>query len=187
MKIKRSRLEEIVKEEFANVVRELLEADGVDLKSSDDEDARKKKEPVEEPKVPDPKKKDDAVKAAPDADMPDPEEPIKQDAPETEDSIDAPDVSSDDEEIDVGEDPADDKLSKDVSEPDEEDKPGDNKIGSDLEGKQVQSITLQDSQVMKGAKEIVIQFQESPDPLHILFTKSGEVKFLYKNELHNDV
>lgn len=92
-------------------------------------------------------------------------------------------------ELPVPEDPATDKtLEKDVAAPDEvedaEDVTG-GKIADEITGKSVQSITMDPkSKTLPGAQEIVITFRDIPDPLKILVTKTGAVKFFFKG-IHN--
>jgi hypothetical protein len=54
-----------------------------------------------------------------------------------------------------------------------------------VQGKTLQSITASPkSKVLPGAQEIELQFDGSPDPLRILVTKAGQIRFFLKG-LHN--
>lgn len=165
MKIKRSELERIVKEELANHIRELTEAPKDDKEPSvvdaDNEKKGKEKQGDKDNKKPAPAKKDKAPK--------EPEEPN---------------------ELPAEDEPEDAELEKDVSDDDSEedaDEVTGGKIADDLTGKTVQSLTMDPkSKTLPGAQEIVITFREVPDPLKILITKTGQVKFYYKG-LHNSL
>ena len=168
MKIKKSRIEEIIKEELATHLNALLIAEGpAEVATADDEN-----------------RKDDQ-----------PTTPSKNSAPTVGGNIDneqqgEPEEDKGDKiEVPAGDDPADDKISKDVEEPEAEDEKG---IGGDisnaLTGKQVQSISMEpESKMMPGAREITLQFESDPHPLKILLGKSGMIKFHYRGSLHNEL
>ena len=60
------------------------------------------------------------------------------------------------------------------------------RVQQELEGKSIQSISFEPkSKVLPGAKEVVLTFANSTDPLKILISKSGDVKYFFKNALHN--
>lgn len=81
-------------------------------------------------------------------------------------------------------DPADDQLAKDDA---GEEPPIGGSIASDVQGKTIQSITMDnDSKMIPGATEVVLTFNEIPDALRIMVTKTGRVKFFFRG-LHNDV
>lgn len=108
-----------------------------------------------------------------------PEEPLPDDTP-------APEVGDElpDEELPVGDEPADSDLEADVAGEDEGAEEG--TVGAELEGKTIESITMEDdSKIMPGATEVVVTFRENPDALRLLVTKTGNVKVFYKG-LHND-
>lgn len=88
-----------------------------------------------------------------------------------------------------GEDPADDKLEQDAEEdPEEKEAEAKKSLSDILDGKSIQSISQEPkSKILPGAQEIVITFNDIPDPLKILVTKSGTVKFFFRNQLHNEV
>lgn len=158
MKIKRSVLEKIVREELTAHIKSVLEAKGEDPEVTDAEDEKKDSEK---------EKKPDAKKA--------PEKAPEKSAPK----------KSEPKELDVEKDPADPELDKEEEpEEDAEDVTG-GKIADDVTGKTVQSLTMEPkSKTLPGAQEIVITFREIPDPLKILITKTGGVKFFFKG-LHN--
>jgi hypothetical protein len=172
MKMKKAQLEKIIREELARHVGGLLrekEGEHPDLEDAeggteDDMSSASEKQP-------------DNTAGKPHG---------KQDA--------AP--SGDDEEKPIGDEPADNDLEKqavgDEGAPDEEEDdeagPEDTeKVSDELVGKTIQSISANPkSKMMPGAMEIVIQFDQMPDPLKILVTKSGQVKYYFKG-LHNEI
>lgn len=175
MKIKKSRIEQIIREELASHISELLVTEAAPAVSGadDENDDLEPNQPAKN-SAPTVGAKGDVV---PDGDQEPPE-----DKP-----TDVPD--GDDQEVPVGDDPADDQISKDVEEPEPEDE-GD--VGGDISdsvvGKSVQSITMEpESKMMPGAREITIQFESDPHPLKILLGKSGMIKFHYKGSLHNEL
>jgi len=175
MKIKKSRIEEIIREELASHIGSLLvmEAAPAVAGADDDNDDSEPDQPAKN-SAPTVGAKNDVV---PDGDQETPE-----DKP-----TDAPD--GEDQEVPVGDDPADDQISKDVEEPEPEDE---DDIGGDISdsivGKSVQSVTMEpESKMMPGAREITIQFESDPHPLKILLGKSGMIKFHYKGSLHNEL
>lgn len=92
-----------------------------------------------------------------------------------------------DEEVPAGDDPADDELSKDVEEPNAKKEKG-SKISDDVIGKQIQSLTAEkNSKLMPGATEIILQFENAPQPLRILIGRSGVIKYFYKGTLRNEL
>ena len=59
-------------------------------------------------------------------------------------------------------------------------------IASQVTGKTIQSITMEPkSKILPGAQELTLTFKEIPDPLKVLITKTGMVKFFMKNGIHN--
>lgn len=59
-------------------------------------------------------------------------------------------------------------------------------INDAISGKTVQSVSVEDkSQLLPGATQITLTFNETTDSLAILVTKSGDVKFAYKNQIHD--
>ncbi len=59
-------------------------------------------------------------------------------------------------------------------------------VNDELSGKTVQAITIEPkSQVLPGSKEIVLAFNETTDPLRILITQTGQVKFFWRGQLHD--
>jgi hypothetical protein len=80
------------------------------------------------------------------------------------------------------EDPADDEIEADVE--DDESKPSG--FSDELVGKTIQSVTREPkSKILPGAEEIVLTFNEITDPLRILVSKTGQVRFFFRNALHN--
>lgn len=60
-------------------------------------------------------------------------------------------------------------------------------VNNEVSGKTVQAITIEPkSELLKGAaKEVVITFNESTDPLRIIVTPTGQVKFAWRGQLHD--
>lgn len=85
-------------------------------------------------------------------------------------------------------DPADDDLEADADDPDKEDEErSSGKISKELTGKTVQSVTLEPkSQLVPGAQELVLTFNEITDPLRVIVTKTGAVKFFFRG-LHDSL
>lgn len=160
MKIRKSELVRIVREELARHVATLLEADGVKLVDAEgDDDAGKGDKKHASAKGQGPKRDDKPIpqkgKQPPPAGKKDPDgEPKELPADEPDDVEDEEDVTG-------------------------------GKIADEVTGKTIQSITMEPkSKLMPGAIEIVLTFQQIPDPLRIFVTKTGDVKFMLKG-LHN--
>jgi hypothetical protein len=179
MKFKRSTVERIVREELNSVVKEMYETNFGVHEADDDKDKKK------EPEVGGADKDNDNVepqKAGPDiapevgdkeTPAPDGEEPADTDIP--------------DEDVPAGDDPSDTELSQDAEDPAEEEPEGGD-ISKEIAGRSVQSITLEpESKLMPGAKEIVVQFEEIPQPLRILIGRSGVIKYHFKGSIHNEL
>lgn len=174
MKIKRRILEQLVKEELAKHLKSLLEKGG--------EDEGDKKPGVTDADK-DKKKKDKDVAPADSKPVKTQDDKKPKDAPE-DDSDELPEIPAED-------DPADDEIEQDVEEPEEDEeevgKSPVTDISDELEGKSVQSITVEPkSKVVPGASEVVLTFDQITDPLRIIITKTGEVKFFFRG-LHNAV
>ena len=61
------------------------------------------------------------------------------------------------------------------------------KISSTVVGKTIQSISLEPkSKILPGAKELVITFDQLTDPLRVLITSRGEIKFFFRG-IHNEL
>lgn len=181
MKMKKSRIEEIIREELATHLGELL-AFEADDKDKEPEVATADAENTDlEPDTPS-KNVAPTVGDKKDDDTPEGDQESPKDSP-------IGDGESPDAEVPVGDDPADSDISKDVVEPEPEDE-GDigGDISDDLVGKQIQSITMEpESKMMPGAREITIQIENHPHPLKILLGKSGMIKFFYRGSLHNEL
>jgi hypothetical protein len=172
MKIKKSVLENMIREELIKHTMELYEAEKksdvsvVDASDENDHDVNDDGEKVnDKQKSKDKKNVNEPAKKSPEK------------APEKK------------KELPVKDEPADDDLEKDVagSEEDIEDVTG-GKISKEIVGKTIQSVTAEPkSKILPGAQEINLTFNESPDPLKILITNSGQVKFYYRNALHNEL
>jgi hypothetical protein len=173
MKIKRARLETIIREELAAHLGGLLrekEGDHPEIQDAESEDDIKP-----------------ASNGQPDNTA---GKPVGK-----ADASPGGEVPGDDEEKPSDEDPADTDLEKqavgekgaDDEEDDEADVEDTEKVGDELVGKTIQSITANPkSKLMPGAMEIVLQFDQIPEPLKILVTKSGQVKYYFKG-LHNEI
>ncbi len=179
-RLKRSRLEQIVREELAAHIRELREA------PEPPEDEDEPKEPTgQEPEAP---KKSVGGPAKPKARTPAPTKSTA-DAPEKDAQKSA---AADPDKPGAPEDPADADLDADEPE-DSDDGTGEDdadplagKLSEELEGRRVQSLTVEPkSQKVPGASEIVVTFSDVPDPLRIIVTKTGEYRFSYKGALYN--
>ena len=180
MKIKRSQLEQIVKEELMRHLSEqLLEAepkpadveDGDENKKSKEKSGGKGEKGKTEPQV----DIDNATTKPKTTGKPagEPEgEPPTQELPD---------------------DPADDELETDVADPEAEESEEDpadgakNDISDELSGKTIQAITMEPkSKMMPGAIEVNITFDQVADTFRILIGKSGAVKFFWRG-LHNSL
>lgn len=167
MKFKRSTVERIVREELHSVIKEMYEA------KDEDED-----------------KKQDVKSAESDNDAVEPPAAGPDVAPSVGDdsgTITPGDSDIPDEDVPAGDDPSDTELSQDVEDP-KDGEPEKSDISKDIEGRSIQSITLEpESKLMPGAKEIVIQFEDSPQPLRVLIGRSGAVKYHFKGSVHNSL
>ncbi len=167
MKISRSFLEQIVREELTEALRET---------DDEDEETEGTPPPKRGPSVHDASrtgKAGDARKGPADA--------MPQGSRARPDPIAGADDDDDAEVPDV-EDPADDEISADVDDEDD----GDSKLADELVGKTIQSVTMEPkSKLVPGAQELVITFNEIADPLRVLVTKSGEIRFFFRGGLHN--
>jgi len=181
MKIKRSVLEKIIREELRSHIKELMmnEApkDGKNKVPAmvDANDEKKKKEK--------PGGKGDEAPTRPQAAS----EPVQQSKGKETPKNDKAGAKQ---ELPVAKDPVDPELDKDVADPaaeeDSEDVTG-GKIADEISGKTIQSVTMEPkSKILPGAQEITLTFREIPDPLKILITKSGAVKFHFKG-IHNEL
>lgn len=185
MKIKRTRLAEIIREEILGLL---------EFSDGSDEPKKEKKRPSRaadvtsaelDPTAPNDQTPDGGTVKGPDASpVPPSDAPGKrmdpsqldepQDGPEggPEEPEADPDAESDEEDAvdaagDAGEDPS-------------------GAVNDDVSGKTVQAITIDPkSKVLPGAKEVVVAFNESTDTLRILVTPTGMVKFFWKNSLHD--
>lgn len=106
----------------------------------------------------------------------------KNDSVETVDANDE-ETSSDQEELD-SEDSSEDDEAIDTS--GESGKNPSGAVNNDVSGKTIQAITIEPkSKILPGAKEIIISFGETTDPLRILATPTGAVKFYWRGGLHD--
>ena len=170
MKVKRSVMLKLVKEELAKHIQSLLEADPKKPKDSEVVDAEKEKGEKEKNDKKDPKEQ-----------KPD-DKPPKKDAPKPETKKTPP------KELPAEEEPADKAIEKDVAEPDGEEDASEitgGKIADEIVGKTIQSITMTPkSTTAPGFQEISLTFREIPDPLKILVGKTGMTKFVFRG-VHN--
>ena len=59
-------------------------------------------------------------------------------------------------------------------------------VNNEVSGKSIQALTIEpQSKILPGAKEVVISFNDSTDSLRILVTAAGQVKFFWRNQLHD--
>lgn len=177
MRVKRSVLQKIVKEELLALMRE-----------AQDEPEKKEKEKDPEPKKdPKPKvKKGDAVGPSDDPQVP-PADKQPKNMQDPAGEVPEPDMPEEppeetDEPVDTGDDMADDEL---------DDMPGEDpgsELASEISGKVLTGVQdVKKSKTLPGARELVLTFKDSNQPLRILITRSGVVKFLFKGKLHNDI
>jgi hypothetical protein len=184
VKIKKSKIEQIVREELALHLKELLEAPktvGADKDNDGGEDEAPGKDMA-------PKKGAGKGPERPDGDQ---EAPKAKPAPKSDKvpadaAPDEEEPEGEPEEVPTGDDPADDEIAADASGEDEEQTGG--AISDELVGKTVQSISYEpDSKMMPGAREITIQFEQQPHPLKILIGKSGMIRYVYKGGVHQEL
>lgn len=178
MKVKKSVLVRLVREELARHVRSLFEdspKDEPDVVDAEvDGPAKKKKGEPPAAKGPEKGKKKTGPEKEPAGKKPlaakAPPAQKKGGTPPELPAVDAPD----DAELEKGAD--------DVEEPAEL---TGGKIADEVTGKRIQSITMDPkSKIMPGATELVLTFDEIPDPLRVLIGKTGKVLF-YLRGLHN--
>lgn len=171
MKIRKSRLVEIIREELVAGLVGLSEAPKLTTGTADDE--KKKKEPP-----------DEAPK--------DHEGPPKPKRPPKEPEVPEAGKEDEPEEVDgkvPGEDGADPEPPEDaeLDEPADGERDADKKVADELVGKTVQSVTVDPkSKTLPGATEIVFTWDQSPDPLKILVTKTGKIAYFFRG-LHNSL
>ena len=174
MKIKKTELVKIIREELASHIKSLMEAPGDE---NDEGEPVKTKKPSKTPKAPvpqkvEPNKTDDKPVKAPGKVAPPEKAGSKVDLDKDQEPPEQP----------IEKDPSDDELEKDSE--DEEDVTG-GEIAKEVTGKTIQSITMSPkSKIMPGAIEVTLTFAQMPEPLRILVSKSGDVKFYHKG-LHN--
>lgn len=59
-------------------------------------------------------------------------------------------------------------------------------VNNEVSGKTVQAVTIEpQSKILPGAKEVIISFTESTDALRVIVTATGQVKFFWRNSLHD--
>jgi hypothetical protein len=182
MKIIQSQLRRIVKEELARELLRLAEAGAPTVADAESDGKKKKKgEPPPKKDVSPPESADaPAPKGGAKAAGARPEDPRDKKAP-------GPAKGAPPPEQELDSDPADDEISDDEADGGEEEGGEESKISKELPGKIIQSITAEPkSKVMPGAMEVVITFNDTPDPFRILIPKSGVPKFFWKG-LHNEV
>lgn len=171
MKITRDRLGQIIREEVVRMIREAdKDEPGAELADAEqDSKGKKDAKPAEKkPAPPAPKKSPGAH---------------KKDAGD-------PAAAGGGNVLPAEEEPADDELEQDVADPaateDESEVTG-GKIANTVTGKTIQSMSMEPkSKIVPGAKEMVITFDQITDPLRVIITKQGEVKFYFRG-LHNEL
>lgn len=173
MRISKSLFERIVREELKNYFEAKGDKDP-DVQDADQERPPDEKKPGKDATPQ--KKAPPAQKPEPKADLEEPEKEPKQEKP--------PVLPAEDQ-------PADADLEKQADDPvgaeDPEEDSG-SQMSKEIEGKSVQSIVLEPkSKIVPGNKEIVLSFTQTPDPLRILVSPQGEIKFFYKSQIHNEV
>lgn len=84
-------------------------------------------------------------------------------------------------------DPSDAEISQDVEDLGDQDSDGDS-LSKILHGAQVSGIEYEKkSKVLPGAQHIKVTFEDRDYPLFIVITKSGMVRFMYKNAIHSNI
>jgi hypothetical protein len=178
MKVKRSMIEQMVREELAAYVKEQLgEAPGgpgvddadKDRKSKERKGGKGEESPVGGQQDPDnlAGKPKTGGETPPADEPPTPPEQELEPEPADDELEDQPEPEGDDVES------AEDDAKSDISD--------------ELVGKTVQSITMEPkSKLMPGAMEIVLTFDQVTDQFRILIGKSGQVKFYFRG-LHNEL
>lgn len=168
MNITRKRLAEIVVEEVRRRLRELVEADEDDGTPT----GRRKRPDVasadqDEPPEADVSDSPGARTGSPDVGSPEGGQGIEDDPSGPAVDGDSPDPEAVDQDGDAGEDPS-------------------GAVNDDMSGKTVQALSIEPrSDVLPGAKEVVLTFRETTDALRILVTPTGQVKFFWKGSLHD--
>lgn len=183
MKFKKSVLVQMIREELAKHAKRLLEAGhkGPSLTDAHEDKKDEKGDEGDKKKVKPQKDPDNVAgkpKTAPKGDP-------TTDKPKLDKQADAKPPAQP-----IEAEPADAELDKDASGDEPEEDAAEvtgGKIAAELTGKTVQSITMEPkSKIMPGAQEVVITFNETPDPLRILIGKSGNTKFFWRG-LHNEL
>lgn len=171
MLIERRQLAEIIAQEVRLRLRELAEA-GEDSEGGDGAKRKRPRKPTtaDAEDSPSPKgKMPTGPRADPDAD---PEQAAPDGPPSDEDDgDDGGEDISDDEGIDQGGNAGEESSGA---------------VNNDLAGKTIQAITIEpQSQILPGAKEVVLSFRETSDSLRIIVTATGLVKFFLGGQLHD--
>ncbi len=183
MKMKRSQLERIVKEELLKHLSEQLtegEPKKAEVQDGDEDKKSKEKDGG----------KGEKGKTEPQADVDNlTTKPKTTGKPAGEPGAE----EGEPEEQELEAEPADDELEADVADPEAEEEEedaeedGQSDISDDITGKTIQSITMEPkSKMMPGAQEVNITFKEVTDTLKILITKTGSVKWYWRG-LHNEL
>lgn len=176
MKITRRALSEMVAYEVRRRLRELVEKDEEDGKKKGGEGKPRKPSTADAEDSPSPKVGRPGSRATAD----------------TGDDIDGPAVDGErpdpvaqDDEMNGNDRPESDDDAAIDSDGDGGEEPS-GIINDELSGKTVQALTIEPrSNVLPGAKEVVLSFNESTDTLRILVTQTGEVKFFWRGQLHD--
>lgn len=187
--ISQKKLRQIVREEITRV-----------MEKGGDEPPQKKPEPPKKDAKkdgPDGLEKKPAKGAAPPKKDAKPEKPPAKDgpAPKGKKAPGPNDVPADDDVIDLSVDDFEDGAPE-VEEPgpevsgetdgDEGDDDRSGGLNRELDGKTFQSLAVEPkSKLVPGAKEIVLSFGDTPDPLRIVVTQTGGVKFFFRGSLHD--
>lgn len=180
MKIPRVLLEKMIREELAKHVKDLVESGPGDHRIMDAQEEKSDEEKPEKKGPGRPPGSKNKPKLEPNKEPDNKGEKGKPDR-----SIGSPDQKPPEQPAE--EDPADDELDDEETGEEDADEVTGGEIADELAGKTVQSITMEPkSKIMPGAQEIVITFSQITDPLRILVSKSGGVKFYFKG-LHNEL
>lgn len=162
MNIKRSVLEKIIREEFLQFAKTMLDEANV-------VDAGDKKKDIKPADAMIPGGGSDAHEKAKSG------KPEPKDDPELDDEPDKKTKSAEEDLEDAEDNPEEDDSEE------EKTSPKTVKVSRDVPGKKIQSITAEPkSKVIPGAQEVIISFDEDPEALRIIVTPKGTIRYVYK-------
>lgn len=158
MQTSRNRLNEIVKEELLKYIKTLVE--GPDVKSAETDKKKKDINPQGSPLQDLPMKGDKSV------------DNVKSKKSQTKDKSASEEIPPE-------------EVPSPIEDKEQTEKQGVISLSKDLEGKSIQSVVLDTkSKTLPGAKEVVISFNDTPEPLKILVQQNGNISFMFKGIRH---